>query len=222
MAKKSNPFTVHDAKSIKHLQTLLHNNTPDLITATMQKFQDRSLQDSTQPPIDYQPNSSDKIIILCDEAHRTQYGTFSAFMNQVLPNAPKIAFTGTPLITTDKTRNEFGSYIDTYTIEQSVADGATVQILYEGRQPKTKVTGDSLDNLFDQYFADYSGQEKEPIKKRYGTQQAILEAPDRIKQICQDMVQHYRSVVEPNVFKAMIVTTSRQAAGTRIGSHYLW
>ena len=95
-----------------------------------------------------------------------------------------------------------------------MADGATVQILYEGRQPKTKVTGDSLDNLFDQYFADYSRQEKEQIKNRYGTQQAILEAPDRIKQICQDMVQHYRSVVEPNGFKAMIVTASRQAAVT--------
>ncbi|MAE20729.1 hypothetical protein CMK12_17675 [Candidatus Poribacteria bacterium] len=206
--------TVHDAKSIKHLQTLLHNNTPDLITATMQKFQDRSLLDPTQPATDFRPNPSDKIIILCDEAHRTQYGTLGSFMNHVLPNAPKIAFTGTPLITTDKTRNEFGSYIDTYTIEQSVADGATVQILYEGRQPKTKVTGDSLDNLFDQYFADYSGQEKEQIKNRYGTQQAILEAADRIKQICQDMVQHYRSVVEPNGFKAMIVTTSRQAAVT--------
>ena len=95
-----------------------------------------------------------------------------------------------------------------------MADGATVQILYEGRQPKTKVTGDSLDNLFDQYFADYSEQEKEQIKNRYGTQQASLEAPDRIKQICQDMVQHYRQVVEPNGFKAMIVTTSRQAAVT--------
>ena len=75
-------------------------------------------------------------------------------MNQVLPNGPKIACTGTPLITTDKTRNEFGSYIDIYTIEQAVSDRTTVQILYEGRQPKTKVTGDSLGELFDQYFAD--------------------------------------------------------------------
>lgn len=105
----------------------------------MQKFQDRSEKIEQQKPY-----LSDRIIVLCDEAHRTQYGTFASFMNQVLPNVPKIAFTGTPLITTDKTRNEFGSYIDTYTIEQSVADGATVQILYEGRQPKTKVTGDKL------------------------------------------------------------------------------
>ena len=108
-------------------------------------------------------------------------------MNQVLPNGPKIACTGTPLITTDKTRNEFGSYIDIYTIEQAVSDRTTVQILYEGRQPKTKVTGDSLDELFDQYFADRTDKEKEQIKRRYGTQQAIPEAPDRIREICRDM-----------------------------------
>lgn len=135
-------------------------------------------------------------------------------MNQVLPNVPKIAFTGTPLITADKTRNEFGSYIDIYTTEQAVADGTTVQILYEGRQPKTKVTGDSLDELFDQYFADRTDKEKEQIKRRYGTQQAIPEAPDRIREICRDMVGHYRPVVQPNGFKAMIVTTSRNAAAT--------
>ena len=206
--------TVYDAKSIRDLHQLLHSTTPDLITATVQKFQDRSLLAPNQPVSDFRPNPSSKIVILCDEAHRTQYGTLGAFMNQVLPNAPKIAFTGTPLITTDKTRNEFGTYIDTYTIEQSVADGATVQILYEGRQPQTKVTGDSLDQLFNQYFAGYTNTDKERVKKRYGTQQAILEAPDRIKQICQDIVQHYRSVVQPNGFKAMIVTTSRRAAVT--------
>ena len=112
-------------------------------------------------------------------------------MNQVRPNVPKIAFTGTPLITADKTRNEFGSYIDIYTIEQAVADGTTVQILYEGRQPKTKVTGDSLDELFDQYFADRTDKEKEQIKRRYGTQQAIPEAPDRSQ---RDLPGHGRAL----------------------------
>ena len=95
-----------------------------------------------------------------------------------------------------------------------MADGATVQILYEGRQPKTKVTGDSLDDLFDQYFADQTAEEREEIKRRYGTQQAILEAPARIKEVCQDILKHYREVVQPNGLKAMIVTTSRNAAVT--------
>lgn len=201
--------TVYDAKSIRELKSLLQRTSSDLITGMMQKFQDKSQDIEEQKTY-----PSDRIIVLCDEAHRTQYGTFSSFMNQVLPNAPKIAFTGIPLITTDKTRNEFGSYIDTYTIEQSVADGATVQILYEGRQPKTKVTGDSLDDLFDQYFADYTEEEREEIKRRYGTQQAILEAPARIREVCQDILKHYQKVVQPNGLKAMIVTTSRNAAVT--------
>ena len=92
-------------------------------------------------------NESDKIIVLADEAHRTQYGTLGAAINTALPNAPRIAFTGTPLIKSQKTTNTFGSYIDTYTIEQAVKDGATVQILYEGREPAVRVTGDSLDSL---------------------------------------------------------------------------
>ena len=80
-------------------------------------------------------NESEKIIVLADEAHRTQYGALGAAIIQHLPNAPRIAFTGTPLIKSQKTTNTFGSYIDTYTIEEAVKDGATVQILYEGREP---------------------------------------------------------------------------------------
>ena len=75
--------------------------------------------------------------------------------------------TGTPLIANQKTTGEFGTYIDTYTIEQAVADGATTQILYEGREAETKVTGDSLDALFDRYFQDKTPEEKEAIKKKY-------------------------------------------------------
>ena len=86
-----------------------------------------------------------------------------------MPNAPKIAFTGTPLISSQKTVNEFGAYIDQYTIEQAVADGATLQILYEGREAITKVTGDSLDAIFERYFKDKTPEEKNAIKKKYGT-----------------------------------------------------
>ena len=94
----------------------------------------------------------EKIIVLIDEAHRTQYGTFGMVLNTVLPKAAKIAFTGTPLLKSQLTTGEFGDYIDKYTIEQSVEDGATLQILYEGREVKTRVEGESLDNLFEEYF----------------------------------------------------------------------
>ena len=97
----------------------------------VQKFQE-SAEEEQFPVL----NESNKIIVLADEAHRTQYGTLGAAINVGLPNAAKIAFTGTPLIKSEKTTNEFGSYIDTYTIEQSVEDGATVQILYEGREAR--------------------------------------------------------------------------------------
>ncbi|WP_211465576.1 type I restriction endonuclease subunit R [Collimonas silvisoli] len=199
--------TVYHASSVLHLKQLLARDSADLITAMVQKFQENE-ENSEFPEL----NASEKIIVLADEAHRTQYGALGVAINNGLPNAPKIAFTGTPLITSQKTSHEFGSYIDTYTIEEAVADGATCQILYEGREAKTKVTGDSLDKLFDEYFADRSAEDKAAIKKKYGTEQAVLEAPQRIRWVCIDLLKHYRERIEPNGFKAMIVTSSRRAA----------
>lgn len=197
--------TVLHASSVSHLKELLAKDASDLVTATIQKLQEGDFGYSCL-------NDSDRIIVLADEAHRTQYGTLGSAINTALPNAPKIAFTGTPLITTEKTTGEFGTYIDTYTIEQAVADGATCQILYEGREATTKVTGDSLDALFDRYFKDYTPEEQAKIKKKYGTERAVLEAPQRIEWVALDLVEHYRTHILPNGFKAMIVTSSREVA----------
>ncbi len=198
--------TVYHASSVAKLKELLAKDSSDLVTAMVQKFQEN--EDLNFPVL----NTSKKIIVLADEAHRTQYGSLGVAINAGLPNAPKIAFTGTPLIASQKTSHEFGTYIDTYTIEEAVADGATCQILYEGREARTKVTGDSLDKLFDEYFADRSTEDKAAIKKKYGTEQAVLEAPQRIRWVCIDLLKHYREHIEPNGFKAMIVTSSRRAA----------
>ena len=199
--------TIHNADSVKSLKELLATDASDIITAMVQKFQENA--DDFEFPL---LNASDKIVVLADEAHRTQYGTLGAAINTALPNAPRIAFTGTPLIKSQKTTNTFGTYIDTYTIEQAVRDGATVQILYEGREAAVKVTGDSLDSLFDEYFSDRSDEEKAAIKKKFGTSQAILEAPQRIRRVCIDIIKHYKEHIQPNGFKAMIVTSSRNAA----------
>ena len=207
--KNAQEETVYNARSVKELKELLAKDSSDVITAMVQKFQE-SADDFDFPVL----NESDKIIILADEAHRTQYGTLGAAINTALPNAPKVAFTGTPLIKSQKTNNEFGSYIDTYTIEQAVQDGATVQILYEGREAEVRVTGDSLDSLFDEYFSDKTDEEKVAIRKKFGTQQAILEAPQRIRRVCIDILKHYKEKIMPNGFKAMIVTSSRNAAIT--------
>ena len=199
--------TIRNANSVKSLKELLESDSSDIITAMVQKFQENA-DDFVFPLL----NASDKIIVLADEAHRTQYGTLGAAINNALPNAPRIAFTGTPLIKSQKTTNTFGTYIDTYTIEQAVKDGATVQILYEGREAAVRVTGDSLDSLFEEYFSDRSDEEKAAIKKKFGTTQAILEAPQRIRRVCIDILKHYKEHIQPNGFKAMIVTSSRNAA----------
>ena len=199
--------TIRHADSVKSLKELLTSDASDIITAMVQKFQEgaEDLEFSVL-------NNSEKIIILADEAHRTQYGKLGAAINTALPNAPRIAFTGTPLIKSQKTTKTFGSYIDTYTIEEAVKDGATVQILYEGREAVLRVTGDSLDNLFDEYFADSSEDEKAVIKKKFGTNRAVLEAPQRIRRVSMDILKHYKEHIQPNGFKAMIVTSSRHAA----------
>ena len=199
--------TVYNADSIEKLQELLAKDASDIVTGMVQKFQET--EDNFEFPV---LNESEKIIVLTDEAHRTQYGTLGAAIYTALPNAPRIAFTGTPLIKTQKTTNTFGSYIDTYTIEQAVKDGATVQILYEGREPEVRVTGDSLDSLFDEYFAGYTDDEKAAIRQRFGTSKAVLEAPQRIRRVCLDIAKHYSEHIQPNGFKAMIVTSSRNAA----------
>ena len=199
--------TVRHADSVKNLKELLSTDSSNIVTAMVQKFQE-SVDECEFPVL----NESEKIIVLADEAHRTQYGTLGAAINTAIPNAPRIAFTGTPLIRSQKTTDTFGSYIDTYTIEEAVKDGATVQIIYEGREPAVKVTGDSLDSLFDEYFGDRTSEEKEAIKRKFGTDKAVLEAPQRIRRVCMDIVRHYREHIQPNGFKAMIVTSSRNAA----------
>ena len=199
--------SVRHADSVKSLKELLSSDASDIITAMVQKFQESA--DEFEFPV---LNESEKIIVLADEAHRTQYGALGAAINTALPNAPRIAFTGTPLIKSQKTTNTFGSYIDTYTIEEAVKDGATVQILYEGREAMLRVTGDSLDGLFDEYFADRTDEEKAAIKKKFGTNRAVLEAPQRIRRVAMDILKHYREHIQPNGFKAMIVTSSRNAA----------
>lgn len=199
--------TVYNAGSVAKLKELLSRDSSDIVTAMVQKFQDAEAEgDFTDL------NPSDKIIVLADEAHRTQFGNLAATINAALPNAPKIGFTGTPLLKTQKMDQAFGGYIDQYKINEAVEDGATVRIIYEGRQVQTDVVGDSLDALFDEYFKDATDEEKREIKKKYGVERAVREAPARIRWVCIDLLKHYREKVQPDGFKAMVVVGSRHAA----------
>lgn len=198
--------TIETARDVNHFKELIKSPASDTIIGMLQKFQENELENF--PVL----NESDKVIVLVDEAHRGHYSSFGAHINVALPNAPKIAFTGTPLMKNEKTSKEFGEYIDKYTIEQAVEDGATVQIIYEGRESKTKVTGDSLDAIFDNYFKEYTQEERDAIIRKHGKLEALLEAPKRIETIALDIIKHYNEKIRPEGFKAQIVCTSRRAA----------
>jgi type I restriction enzyme R subunit len=199
--------TVYNADSVASLKTLLKKDSSDLVTAMVQKFQDAEKEGGFTDL-----NPSDKIIVLADEAHRTQFGGLAMVINAALPNAPKVGFTGTPLLKTQKMSNAFGGYIDQYKINEAVEDGATVRLLYEGREVKTDVSGESLDKLFDEYFSEYTEEQQQEIKKKYGVERAVREAPARIRWVCIDLLKHYREHIQPDGLKAMIVTGSRHAA----------
>ncbi len=199
--------TIYNAGTVAELKTLLSRDSSDIVTAMVQKFQEAEAEGDFNDL-----NPSDKIIVLADEAHRTQFGNLAATINAALPNAPKIGFTGTPLLKNQKMDQAFGGYIDEYKINEAVEDGATVRIIYEGRQVQTEVVGSSLDALFEEYFKDFSDEDKREIKKKHGVERAVREAPARIRWVCIDLLKHYREKIQPDGFKGMIVVGSRYAA----------
>jgi len=161
-------------------------------------------------------NTSDRIILMIDEAHRTQSSDLGDNLFEAFPNATRIAFTGTPLITERhgerKTHKRFGEYIDTYRLMDAVNDGATLQILYEGKTADSALNEKhAFDEAFEDLFRDRSEEELLAIKKKYGATGDILEAEARINAIARDLVKHYVDNILPNGFKAQVVCHSKLA-----------
>ncbi|MFY3974811.1 type I restriction endonuclease subunit R [Achromobacter xylosoxidans] len=160
-------------------------------------------------------NEDETILVLVDEAHRTQAGDLHANLLAGLPNCARIGFTGTPIIMGDKKRTHeiFGEFIDRYTIKEAEEDGATVPVLYEGRTAQGAVKdGASLDELFEDLFRDRSAEELEAIKQKYATKGPIFDAPLLIADKARDMLRHYVANILPNGYKAQVVAYSRLAA----------
>jgi len=189
------------ASSANDLKKKLSNDVSDITMTMMQKFSD---------DIENALSEKEEILVLIDEAHRTQYSKLGASLRRALPNAVKLAFTGTPV---GKTVDSFGSYIDTYKIKEAVADGATVPIIYEGMTSKDAIENrGEFDSKFEDLFGELTKEQIEEIKKKYGTKGDILEAPKRIEVIAKDMVRHYIKNILPNGYKAQVVSSSRKAA----------
>lgn len=193
------------ASNIARLKELLPTDSSDLIMAMIHKFQERELETVIFPEL----NVSPKILILTDEAHRTQYSLLAANLERAMPNATEIAFTGTPI---DKTERKYGDYIDRYTMRQSVEDGVTLEIVYEGRTHNAEVEDqEGADAMFEDIFSEWN------ISQRlralgYGSRNAYLEAWETIRAKADDMIEHYVEHIFPNGYKAQVVAASREAA----------
>ena len=197
-------YTINDPRNITELKTNLKTNTSEIVSSMIHKFQERDYQ-TAFPEL----NTSEKILILTDEAHRSQYTKLGANLDRALPNATRIAFTGTPIARTEQT---FGDYIDKYTMRQAIKDGVTLEIVYEGRTHEAGVDDQSgADKKFQDVFKDYNVGEQIEILA-YGTKRAYLESEETIKEKAKDMLKHYVQHVFPNGYKAQVVSVSKEAA----------
>jgi type I restriction enzyme R subunit len=160
-------------------------------------------------------HDDEAVLVLVDEAHRTQAGDLHAALLASIPNCARIGFTGTPIVMGEKKRTHeiFGEFIDRYTIKDAEEDGATVPILYEGRTAQGAVKdGASLDELFEDLFRDRTPDELEAIKRKYATKGHIFDAPALIAEKARDILRHYVTNILPSGLKAQVVASSRLAA----------
>ena len=152
------------------LKELLSTNTSDLVMAMIHKFQESGELDDIQifPVL----NESPKVLILTDEAHRSQFSLLGANLERALPNATRIGFTGTP---TSKTERLYRDYIDSYTMRQSIDDGVTLEIIYQGFTHNAEVEDkEGMDKKFEDVFSDYNIQERLQILG-FGSRDAYLD-----------------------------------------------
>ncbi len=219
--------TVTTIQSTVDLRRKLATTTSNLNMVMLHKFQEnggRNLPGYVAQALNTPPvfesfgvvNDSERILIMIDEAHRSQSGDMADNLFEAFPGATRIAFTGTPLlsgISREPTIRRFGDYIDKYKLHDAVADGATVQILYEGKTAETAINErHEFDQKFEDLVADRTDEEILAIKKKYGAIGDILEAENRIASIAADLVRHYIDNILDNGFKAQVVTSSKLAA----------
>lgn len=199
-----NPKNPPNGKSLKEL---LSNDNSDLVMAMIHKFQENG--DLTGLEIFPELNKSSNILVMTDEAHRSQYSLLAANLDRAMPNATSIGFTGTP---TSKTEKKYKDYIDKYTMRQAIDDGVTLEIVYEGFTHNAEVEDQKgMDDKFADVFSDYQLTERLQILG-FGSRDAYLDSMNTIKEKAKSMVDHYVEHIFSGGFKAQIVANSRIAA----------
>ena len=222
------------AKDREHLKELLKVASGGIVFATIQKFLPED-----QKSVYGQLSDRRNIVVIADEAHRTQYGFeasikevkdketkesigqriaygFAKYMRDALPNATYIGFTGTPIEGTDiNTPQVFGQYVDVYDISQAVADGATVRIYYESRLAKVNLDekGKRLIKEFEESLEqDIDVTDQQKAKAKWTTLESIVGSDRRLKNLANDIVNHFEQRQKVFEGKAMIVAMSRRIA----------
>ena len=194
------------AKNTEHLRELLTADHRYVFTL-IHKFR---TEPGTRHPV---LSERDDIIVLTDEAHRSQYDTLAMNMRTALPNAKFVAFTGTPLITgEERTREVFGDYVSVYNFQQSVEDGATVPLFYENRTPELNIINPELNEEIYQTIeaAGLDDEQEEKLEKVLGQRYHLITRDDRLNTVAKDIVHHFLNRGYQG--KAMVVSIDKLTA----------
>ena len=194
------------AENIVHLRQLLSEDHRYIFTL-IQKF-----QTTGNEPHPVLSERSD-IIVITDEAHRSQYDTLALNMRTALPNAAFIAFTGTPLIASEeKTREVFGDYVSIYNFKQSVVDRATVPLYYENRVPRLQLTNPDLNIDFEQILeeAELDEAQEAKLKDKFESEYHLITRDERLETVAKDIVSHF--IGRGYRGKAMVISIDKPTA----------
>jgi type I restriction enzyme R subunit len=191
----------------QELQTLLGQDVRKVLITTIHKFGEAGGKLNERP----------NIIVMVDEAHRTQEGDLGRKMREALPNAFLFGLTGTPINRADKnTFWAFGAdedshgYMSRYSFQESIRDKATLPLHFEAPEVKLKINKAAIDEAYRAITGDLSEQDRDDLAKRAAKMAVLVKNPERVRAVVQHIVTHFQSKVEPNGFKAQVVTFDRE------------
>ena len=201
---------VVSTEKIEEVRRLLERDTRKIIVSMIHKFQGAPAN----------LNTRENIVVLVDEAHRTQEGNLGRAMRAALPNAFLFGLTGTPINKADKNtfwafgeEEDEGGYMSRYTFHDSIRDDATLPLHFEPRLVDVHLDKDAIDTAMEAFkdSADLTAEEADKLNKKSARMSAFLKSPERVEKVVADIASHFKEKVAPHGFKAMVVTTDRFA-----------